>query len=89
MEYKIEYLAEAEKELASLPKKHIEQVLRKIDTLTHFGITTGVKKLKGEWGTPLYRLRSGDYRIIFTVEEERVVILIVRIAHRKDVYRKM
>tara|TARA_B100000745_G_scaffold299804_1_gene251587 strand:+ start:2207 stop:2476 length:270 start_codon:yes stop_codon:yes gene_type:complete len=89
MEYRIEYLAEAEQELAKLPKKHIVQILRKIDTLSYFTAATGVKQLKGNNEVPLYRLRSGDYRIIFTAEEERVVVLIVHIAHRKDVYKNL
>ncbi len=89
MEYKIEYLAEAEKELALLPKKHIVQVMRKIETLRYFGTTTGVKKLRGSHGSDVYRIRSGDYRVIFTIENDRVVVVIVRIAHRKDVYRNL
>ena len=89
MEYKIEYLKEAEKELSQLPKKHIVQILHKIDTLQYFGTTVGVKKLKGAKDVAFYRIRSGDYRIIFTVEEKRIVILIVRIAHRRDVYRNL
>jgi mRNA interferase RelE/StbE len=89
MEYNIEYLSEAEKELSKLPKKHIQQILYKIDTLHHFKTITGVKKLKGNPKHELYRIRSGDYRIIFTSEEEKVIILIVCIAHRKDVYRKL
>ena len=89
MEYKIEYLAETQKELEKLPKKHIVQILRKIDTLEHFGSVTGVKKLQGNNAHALYRIRSGDYRIIFTIESDRVVILIVKIAHRKEVYKKL
>jgi len=89
MEYKIEYLAEAHKELEKLPKKHIVQILKKIDTLEHFGSVTGVKKLQGSDQPALYRIRSGNYRIIFTIESDKVVILIVKIAHRKEVYRKL
>ena len=87
MEYRIEYLAEAEKELSKLPQKHIVQILQKIDVLQYFGTTTGVKKLKGNQEFPLYRIRTGDYRVIFSVEKDRVVIVIIRIVHRKDVYK--
>lgn len=89
MEYKIEYLSEAKKELSVLPKKHIVQVLQKIETLRYFGTTTGVKKLRGSNTSELYRIRSGDYRVIFTIEGKRVVVVIIRIAHRKAVYRKL
>ena len=89
MVYNIEYLEEAEQELKKLPKKHIEQVLKKIDLLESFETATGVKKLQGTREYPLYRIRSGDYRIIFTVEADRVVVLIVRIGHRKDIYKKL
>ena len=87
MEYKIEYLAEVEKELSKFPKKHVGQILRKIDTLHYYQTVVGIKQLKGSPEFFLYRIRSGDYRIIFTVEENRVVI--VRIAHRREAYRKL
>lgn len=89
MEYKIEYLKEAEYELVKLPKKHIQQILHKIDSLEYFESATGVKKLKGIEEYPLYRICSGDYRIVFAVEHDRIVIVIVRIGHRKDVYRRL
>jgi mRNA interferase RelE/StbE len=44
----------------------------------------GIKKLTG---ANHYRLRVGDYRIIFEIQDERVVVLVVRIGHRRDVYR--
>ena len=45
----------------------------------------GVEKLEGE--DDLYRVRVGDYRVVFTISDERLIVLVVRIAHRKDVYR--
>lgn len=87
MAFRIAYLAEAEAELAKLPKKHAQQILRKIDTLYDWPHCAGVKQLRGSVTVPLYRLRSGDYRVVFRVESDRLVILIVRIAHRKEVYR--
>ncbi|MFT5037216.1 MAG: mRNA interferase RelE/StbE [Candidatus Azotimanducaceae bacterium] len=89
MEYKIEYLDKAEKELEKLPKRYITQILLKIDSLQYFQTATGIKKLRGSSDFSLYRVRSGDYRIIFTVEEDKIVIVIIRIAHRKEVYKKL
>ena len=46
----------------------------------------GCEKLAGTKNT--YRIRRGDYRIVYDVEDERIVVLILKVAHRKDVYRR-
>jgi mRNA interferase RelE/StbE len=45
----------------------------------------GVKKLQGE--SNLFRLRSGNYRIIYSIEDVRLIVLVIRIGHRRDAYR--
>jgi len=87
MIYSIEYLAEARAELEKLPSKYARQILRKVDTLENFPNCTGIKRLQGSTDVPLYRLRSGVYRVVFKVEINRVVIVVVRVGHRKAVYR--
>lgn len=47
----------------------------------------GYKKLKGKINPALYRIRCGDYRIIYTIEDDVLIIVIIEIGHRKQIYR--
>lgn len=71
--------------LAKLPSHDQKRVKARIDQLAEDPRPAGVKRLKGE--TDLFRLRSGDYRIIYSIEDVRLVVLVIRIGHRRDVYR--
>ncbi|MDZ4662874.1 MAG: type II toxin-antitoxin system RelE/ParE family toxin [Pseudomonadota bacterium] len=83
--YKIEYVVATKKDLSSISKSNKEQIRKAIE-----------KKLATnpiEFGKPLQyslrglrRLRVGDYRIIFQIEEKKKVVLVVKIGHRKEVY---
>ena len=85
MTYRIELTPAARRDLAKLPK----DVLRRIDAhllaLAENPYPAGAQKLQG--GEKLFRVRVGDYRIIYTVERHRLVILIIRVGHRRDIYR--
>lgn len=87
MTYKIIIDDEALKEFATLPKKVQRQIAGKIDALAHNPRPTGYGQLEGR--PDLFKIRSGDYRIIYKVEDDRVLVLIVRIRHRKDVYKRL
>ncbi len=83
MVYEIEYDPKALKQLQKLDKHEASQILDGIEVYANDPIKTKIKKLK----TPFdgaYRLRTGDYRVIFYEENE--LILISKIAHRKQVY---
>jgi len=56
-----------------------------IDGLADEPRPSGHIKLAGEDG--LYRIRVGDYRIVYQIEDDRLVVLVVRVGHRKDIYR--
>ncbi len=86
--YKIEIDQSAEKELAALPKEALRKVVRLINGLEREPRPSGVKKLKAS-DENLYRIRSGDYRIVYAVAEEIKIVNIRRIRHRKDVYRNL
>jgi len=58
---------------------------RRIDSLAENPRPQGIKKLAGE--DDLFRLRVGDYRIIYQIQEKRLVVLVVGVGHRADVYR--
>lgn len=72
------------KELDGLQKKQRERVAAKIEALQQNATPIGAKKLAGKDG--LYRLRFGDYRIIYTAPDDKGVIRILKIAHRSDAY---
>jgi len=84
--YKIRWKQSARKELKKLQKKTISRILRIIETLPGNPHPPGSRKLHGAKYT--YRLRAGDYRIIYSVYSDIVTIEIVRIGHRKEIYRR-
>ncbi|MGB0067142.1 MAG: type II toxin-antitoxin system RelE/ParE family toxin [Isosphaeraceae bacterium] len=75
----------AERGLASLPKTELRRVDAKIQGLAEIPRPPGVKKLEGV--DDLYRIRCGDYRIVYQIEEARLVIVIVNVGNRRDIYR--
>ena len=79
--YQIEYGHTALEDLENVPVKQRTQILKKIERLGH-GLHGNRKRLRGS--DIAYRLRMGDYRILFDVEER--VIVIRRIGHRKNIY---
>ena len=85
MAYAVEFLKTAEKELAALPKDAQRQIARKIDALRENPRPPGAKLLHSN--ARLYRLRVGDYRVIYSIEDRRLLILVIKMGHRKDVYK--
>ena len=84
--YTIIYQASAEKELNQLALADYKKVRRLVDSLADNTFPHGYLKLEG-FDSKLYRIRKGDYRIIYSVEHQIVTVTILKIAHRKDVYR--
>ena len=82
--YRVYFKPSAEKELRSLPKNIAESAILKIDTLTENPRPRISKKLKGE---DSYRLRIGNYRMVYNIDDKNKTITVFRIRHRKDVYR--
>jgi len=85
MTYRIEFVNQSAKQFRTLPVQIQEQLKAKIDALSTNPRPYGVTKLTGE--DDLYRIRSGDYRIIYTIQDRQLLILVVKIGHRRDVYR--
>ncbi len=83
--YRIEIKSSAAKELEKLPRKMIPRVVTAINGLAENPRPQGVKKLVGFERT--YRIRVGDYRILYDIFEKKLIIEIIRIRHRKDVYK--
>lgn len=86
MRYGIKVLPSAVKELASLAAKIQKRFASRIDGLSKNPFPANAKLLKGSEDT--YRLRVGDYRAIYRVIKKEILVLVIKIGHRKDIYRK-
>lgn len=85
MAYTVELKPSAAKALEALPKPDQRRIAARIDALATDPRPVGAKKLEGE--DDLYRIRVGDYRIVYQIQARRLIVLVVHIAHRRDVYR--
>ena len=85
--YSIEWKSSAKKELRRLPKKAINNIITAVGKLPNNPQPAGSRKIIGTEHT--YRQRIGDYRIVYSIESNRLVIEVVRVGHRKDVYRNI
>jgi mRNA interferase RelE/StbE len=83
--YVITFKKSAEKELSRLPTQAIKRIAKAIDALTENPRPTGSKKLEGQKES-LWRIRIGDYRVIYLVEDVIKIVEIRRVGHRKDIY---
>jgi mRNA interferase RelE/StbE len=83
--YSIEWKPSALRELKHLERRVVAQVFQKIEELAENPFPPGVCKLQGTERT--YRIRQGDYRIIYDVLADRLLVLIIRVRHRRDAYR--
>ena len=83
--YSLQIKRSAEKELRSLPKTELRKVVDRIQGLALNPRPAGHQKLSGQDG---YRIRQGDYRIIYSIDDDERRVEIVKIGHRREVYRK-
>jgi len=82
--YKIEIKKSAVKEIEHLPRKEIKAILVTIASLSENPRPHGCKKLSGQ---EKYRIRCGDYRVLYSIEDKVLIVFVVKVGHRKDVYR--
>lgn len=82
--YKVQIRRSAGKELEKLSQKDRKRIIERILALEKDPRPAGVKKLSGE---EKYRVRQRDYRILYEINDALITIVVVRIAHRGDVYR--
>jgi mRNA interferase RelE/StbE len=80
--FRIELKERAIKDLKSMPKQDAQRIVKKIKVLEN-GLSGDIKRLTNF--TPEYRMRVGDYRVLFEIEESMVTVY--RIKHRKEAYR--
>ena len=82
--YKLQIKPSAVKELEALPPKERQRIVTKIRTLATDPRPSGSEKLSGH---QLYRVRQGNYRILYAIEDADLSLVVVKIGHRRDVYR--
>ena len=84
MNYRVIILPPAERDIRKLPKDLQQLIIARAYSLQTDPRPHSVKKLKGEEG---YRIRVGDYRIVYDIEDAIKVVSVTRVKHSKDVYR--
>ena len=86
MAYRVEVKASAVKEIAVLSRRDQRRVVSAIDALAGDPRPPGVRKLAGSEN--VYRVRVADYRIVYQVFDDVLIVHVVRVGHRRDVYRR-
>ena len=87
MQYSVEFRPAVLKSLKRLPKKDLRRIKKRIDEVAENLPDPVTTKMKGN--NSFHKIRSGDYRVIYEIHDNRLVILVVKIGHRKDVYKKL
>ena len=83
-EYKVYFKESVEKDFSVIPKSDLKKILSRIEMLAENPRPSGCEKLTGQ---DRYRVRQGRYRIVYSVQDVVLTVWIVKISHRKDVYR--
>ena len=84
--YEVVLLEKAIKQLTKLPHKDANMIAARIDKLQENPYPNGCKKLQGY--DEVYRIRQGNYRILYEVFEDILIVKIIKVGNRKDIYRK-
>lgn len=87
MSYRVEITAKAKDSLSKLPKNIQTKLADQITSLADDPRPAGARKIKGQ--NDCYRIRQGDYRIVYAVLDDRLFVIIVRAGHRKEVYERI
>jgi mRNA interferase RelE/StbE len=87
LKYRIEFKKSAAKALKKIPKSDQKRIASKIDSLSENLPDPATTKMKGD--NPFHRVRVGDYRIIYEIHGDILLIVILKIGHRKEVHRRL
>ena len=87
MKYRIEVQQSVAKALKKIPKPDRKRIIKKIDSLAEQLPNPDTTKMKGN--NPFHKVRVGDYRIVYEIQNEVLLILIVKVGHRKHIYRNL
>jgi mRNA interferase RelE/StbE len=83
--YNLIWKRSAEKELRNLPREVTLKLLKLAESLTVNPFPSGARKLTGAQNA--FRVRSGDYRLIYEIRGDELIVQVIRVGHRRDVYR--
>ncbi|MCC5866147.1 MAG: type II toxin-antitoxin system RelE/ParE family toxin [Wenzhouxiangella sp.] len=82
--YRLEFRRSVAKDLRAIPKKDLQRILKRIEALPDDPRPAGCEKLSG---LERYRLRQGQYRILYEIVDEKLLITVVKVGHRRSVYK--
>ena len=82
--YRIVFKKSVTKDLRPIPKQDVQRILKRIDSLADDPRPAGSEKLSGD---EKYRIRQGNYRILYMIEDNIITVTIVKVGHRRNVYR--
>jgi len=82
--YELVFRKSVAKDLRALPKNQVKRIMQRIGSLADDPRLAGCEKLSGQ---ERYRVRQGVYRIIYEIEDTRLMLLVVKVGHRREVYR--
>lgn len=81
--YNVEFASRVRKDFRKIPQQDADRILARIKALEEDPRPRGSKRLKGE---DLYRIRLGNYRVVYEIEDAALLVLVVRVGDRKNVY---
>ena len=84
--FDIQWKASAKKEIKKIDKTEIPKIIQEIERLSQNPYPTNSKKLLGT--EHIFRIKIGNYRVIYSIENQQLIIEIIRVRHRKEAYRK-
>jgi len=82
--YRLAFSSSVAKDLRAIPNTDVARLLTRIEALADNPRPPGCEKLSG---LPRYRIRQGQYRIVYEIRDDVLLVLVVKVAHRKNVYR--
>ena len=85
--FRVDFAPAAERQLARFSPDVRRRILRGLHSLEVEPRPHGVRQLSGTQRAPLWRMRVGDYRVIYEIHDDRLLVLVIRIGHRASVYR--
>ena len=81
--YSLEFKRSVQKDVRAIPKRDLQRILGRIEALRDDPRPPGSVKLSGE---AYYRIRQGDYRILYQIKDGELIIVVVKVGHRRDMY---
>ena len=82
--YNLEFRPSVSRDLKGVPSQDLKKILARIEGLRDNPRPVGSVKLSG---FEYYRVRQGDYRIVYEIEDDKLIVIVVKVGHRREVYR--